>query len=68
VKSVSGTVREDGTTLILAAGPKGIYRSTDDAATWSGCARRMVEDVVTIPDTWLFCSGGHRIEVVHGNG
>lgn len=68
VKSVSGTVREDGTRLILAAGPKGIYRSTDDAATWFGCARRMVEDVVTIPETWLFCSGEHRIEVVRGNG
>lgn len=68
VKSVSGIVRANGTRMVLAAGPKGVYRSTDDAVKWSSCTRRVVEDAVTLPDTWLFCSGGHRIEVVHGNG
>ncbi|NYD77527.1 baseplate J/gp47 family protein [Arthrobacter cupressi] len=68
VRGVSGTVRDDGTQLLLAAGPKGIYRSTDNTASWANCTRRVVDDVVTLPETWLFCSGGHRIEVVHGHG
>ncbi|MFJ4210266.1 baseplate J/gp47 family protein [Paenarthrobacter sp. NPDC089675] len=68
VRSVSGAVLPDGVALVLAAGPKGVYRSKDSAASWESCTRRVVEDVVTLPDTWLFCSGDHRIEVVHGNG
>ncbi|OFI36824.1 hypothetical protein BIU82_12205 [Arthrobacter sp. SW1] len=68
VRAVSGAVRDDGTQLLLAAGPKGIYRSTDNTASWASCTRRLVDDVVTLPDTWLFCSGAHRIEVVHGHG
>jgi hypothetical protein len=68
VRSVSGAVGSDGTALVLAAGPKGVYRSTDSAKSWESCSRRVVEDVVTLPDTWLFCSGDHRIEVVHGHG
>ncbi|WP_423182534.1 baseplate J/gp47 family protein [Arthrobacter sp. NyZ413] len=68
VRAVSGVARDDGTRLVLAAGPKGVYRSMDNTASWASCSRRTVDDVVTLPDTWLFCSGEHRIEVVHGNG
>ncbi|SDW70415.1 putative baseplate assembly protein [Arthrobacter sp. cf158] len=68
VRGVSGAVLPDGGAVVLAAGPRGIYRSRDDALTWESCTRRIVDDVVTLPDTWLFCSGDHRIEVVHGNG
>lgn len=67
VRSVSGAIL-DGKPLVLAAGPKGVYRSTDNAVQWESCTRRVVDDVVTLPDTWLFCSGDHRIEVVHGHG
>ncbi|BCW37835.1 hypothetical protein StoSoilA2_38910 [Arthrobacter sp. StoSoilA2] len=67
VKSVSGAIL-DGKPLVLAAGPKGVYRSTDNTVKWESCTRRVVDDVVTLPDTWLFCSGDHRIEVVHGKG
>ncbi|MFE4194914.1 baseplate J/gp47 family protein [Paenarthrobacter sp. NPDC056912] len=68
VRAVSGAILPDGKALVLAAGPKGIYRSRDNAVKWESCTRRVVDDVVTLPDTWLFCSGDHRIEVVHGNG
>ncbi|MCP1410990.1 baseplate J/gp47 family protein [Paenarthrobacter sp. A20] len=68
VRSVSGAVLDGGQVLVLAAGPKGVYRSKDDAVTWESCTRRVVDDLVTLPDTWLFCSGDHRIEVVHGHG
>jgi hypothetical protein len=49
--------------LVLAGGPRGVFRS-DDAYRWFGAANRETRDLVTIPDTWLLCSGRHRIEVV----
>ncbi|MFI7742509.1 baseplate J/gp47 family protein [Kocuria rhizosphaericola] len=62
VRSVSGDA--SGPPLLLAAGPHGVLRSTDAARTWEVCSRRVVDDVVTLPGTWLFCSGEHRVEVV----
>lgn len=73
VRSVSGAVLADeesadaGTTVILAAGPKGVLRSHDASASWHSCSRRLVEDVLTLPESWLFCSGQHRIEVMHSH-
>ncbi|MDH6236125.1 baseplate J/gp47 family protein [Cryobacterium sp. CG_9.6] len=67
VRSVSGALRDDGTPLVLGAGPAGIYRATNDAATWHTCTARVVDTFITLPPTWLFCSGEHRIEVVRAN-
>jgi len=64
VRSVSGALRDDGSSLVLGAGPAGIYRSIDDATTWHSCTARVVDTLITLPPTWLFCSGEHRIEVV----
>jgi hypothetical protein len=52
--------------LILAGGPSGVVRS-QDARRWEPCSRRelMEPQKVTLPPTWLFCSGKHDIEVVH---
>ncbi|MEH0841043.1 putative baseplate assembly protein [Micromonospora sp. CPCC 205711] len=49
--------------LILAGGERGVYRSVD-AADWTASANQATADVVTVPDTWLLCSGEHDIEVV----
>ncbi|MCW3840980.1 putative baseplate assembly protein [Micromonospora yasonensis] len=49
--------------LILAGGERGVYRS-GDAADWTASANQATADVVTVPDTWLLCSGEHDIEVV----
>jgi hypothetical protein len=51
----------DGQTL--ASGPRGVYRCAD-AKQWTAAANRTTSDVVTVPDTWLLCSGDHDIEVV----
>lgn len=51
---------------LLAGGPKGVFRSTDGGERWGPCSHRIAEELVTIPDTWLLCSGEHRIEVVSG--
>ena len=66
VSSVSGTT-DGGVDLVLAAGV-GVHRSQDRGATWEACAERVVDDVVTIPSSWLFCSGEHRVEVVPADG
>ncbi|MEU6024102.1 putative baseplate assembly protein [Micromonospora sp. NPDC047134] len=58
VAAASGTPR-----LILAGGERGVFRSTE-AVDWSASANQATADVVTVPDTWLLCSGEHDIEVV----
>ncbi|WP_406079888.1 putative baseplate assembly protein [Micromonospora sp. NBC_00858] len=49
--------------LILAGGERGVYRSAS-AVDWTASANQATADVVTVPDTWLLCSGEHNIEVV----
>ncbi|MBQ0901099.1 putative baseplate assembly protein [Micromonospora sp. U21] len=49
--------------LILAGGERGVYRSAG-AVDWTASANQATADVVTVPDTWLLCSGEHDIEVV----
>ena len=49
--------------LVLAGGERGVFRSAD-AVDWSASANQATADVVTVPDTWLLCSGEHDIEVV----
>jgi hypothetical protein len=48
---------------VIAGGPKGVYRSVEPGH-WSPAANRISTDEVTIPDTWLLCSGEHNITVV----
>ena len=50
--------------FILAGGIDGVYRSNDGAASYEVCSSKTFTKSVTIPDTWLFCSGEHDIEVV----
>ncbi|MEU8179450.1 putative baseplate assembly protein [Micromonospora sp. NPDC049047] len=49
--------------LFLAGGERGVHRSAN-AVDWSPSANQATADVVTVPDTWLLCSGEHDIEVV----
>ncbi|MGC5052346.1 putative baseplate assembly protein [Micromonospora sp. DT48] len=49
--------------LVLAGGERGVHRS-EQAVQWSASANQSTADVVTVPDTWLLCSGEHDIEVV----
>jgi hypothetical protein len=53
-----------GNHKILAGGIDGVYRSDDGAGNYEACSRKEFTKNVTIPDTWLFCSGEHDIEVV----
>ncbi|MEU5908821.1 putative baseplate assembly protein [Micromonospora sp. NPDC047467] len=62
--AASGTATGGATErLILAGGERGVHRSTG-AVDWTPSANQATADVVTVPDTWLLCSGEHDIEVV----
>jgi hypothetical protein len=49
---------------LLAGGPAGIFRSRDSGVSYEECSRKVFFDRVTLPETWLFCSGEHEVEVV----
>jgi len=53
--------------LVLAGGPAGIYRSSDNGTSYESVSSKAFLDKVTLPDTWLFCSGDHKVEVVNEN-
>jgi len=50
--------------LVLAGGVKGVHRSSDGGEGFAACSTREFAHEVTLPKTWLFCSGEHEIEVV----
>jgi hypothetical protein len=50
--------------VVMAGGERGSFRSDDGAATYRNVATAEFDEVVMLPDTWLFCSGAHEIEVV----
>ena len=50
--------------VIMAGGPQGVYISSDDGANYRSCSSITFPDKVTLPDTWLFVSGEHDLDVV----
>jgi hypothetical protein len=54
---------DDEGALLLAGTARGLFRSSD-LTRWAAAANRETREMVTIPDTWLLCSGDHDIEVV----
>jgi hypothetical protein len=48
---------------VLAGTTRGVYRAAGPDR-WAAVAAREKREVVTIPETWLLCSGTHDIEVV----
>jgi hypothetical protein len=48
---------------VVAGTARGVYRRTDPDR-WAAAANRETRQAVTVPDTWLLCSGEHDIEVV----
>jgi hypothetical protein len=59
----SSDLAPDARPLIMAAGPAGIYRSREGGG-YEHCSQKEFSDRVTLPETWVFCSQEHKIEVV----
>jgi hypothetical protein len=58
-------VRVDPETgLVLCGCAEGVFMSRDEGVSYTLCSGREYSDKVTLPDTWLFCSGKHEIEAV----
>ena len=56
-------------TMALVGGRWGIRRSKGrsekgEKALYEPCSSKVFSDKVTLPPTWLFCSGAHEISVV----
>ncbi|AIZ45118.1 hypothetical protein QR90_08385 [Deinococcus radiopugnans] len=51
-------------TLTLAGGPWGLRLSRTSGRSYQSVVQEDGADAVTLPPTWLFCSGAHDIEVV----
>jgi hypothetical protein len=61
---VSAVCVDPETGIILCVGAAGVYVSWDEGLTYELCSGNELKDKVTLPPTWLLCSGEHQIEVV----
>ena len=50
--------------LVLAGGLEGVHRSRDGGVNYEDASRQEFQTKVTLPPTWLFCSGAHEVSVV----
>jgi len=49
---------------LLTGGPGGVFRKPADSPRYEPCSTREFTEKVTLPPTWLLCSGSHELEVV----
>jgi hypothetical protein len=52
---------------VMAGGREGVFRSQNGGETYAPTSSPDFQEKVTIPPTWLFCSGEHEIQVVSEN-
>lgn len=55
---------EKGERLVMSGGLQGVVLSRDEGLTYRLCSSKEFTDKVTLPDTWLFVSGEHVLNVV----
>jgi hypothetical protein len=48
---------------IMVGAAEGIWRSTDEAQHYDPVSARTSDRWVTVPDTWVLCSGEHQVDV-----
>ena len=59
----AGSAQPSG--IIMAGGDRGVYRARDPGGPFENISARELTNKVTLPSTWLFCSGSHQIDVVY---
>ncbi|MGC9347462.1 MAG: putative baseplate assembly protein [Anaerolineae bacterium] len=60
---VDTVATDPGGRLVMAGGVEGVYRSRDEGISYESCSKDVFLDKVTLPPTWLFCSGDHDLTV-----
>lgn len=61
---VDSVAAESMAGLVMAGGIEGIFRNEALSTSYSPSSNREFTGRVTLPPTWLFCSGDHNIMVV----
>ena len=64
VSAVAAEAMEGGKAMVMAGGPRGVYRSTDSGKTYDLKSATSFTDHVPLPARWLYCAGEHVITVV----
>ncbi len=59
-----GRDKQDKPVAILAGTRRGVFKSVDLGESYCESSRKEFTDVVTLPDTWFFCSAEHDIQGV----
>ncbi len=49
--------------VVMGGSPNGIHRTRDNGLDFQSCSEKEFSDKVTLPDTWLFVSGEHEVDV-----
>jgi len=62
VNTVAADVEKN---IVMAGGPLGIFRSSDNGTSYQTCSNKVFDNRVTLPSMWLFVSGEHKVEVVN---
>ncbi len=50
--------------FLMTGTSEGVHRSDNGGLSYESSSRREFLETVTLPETWLFCSGEHEIETV----
>lgn len=50
--------------VVMACGKRGVFASDTEATRFVSVSEDEVAEKVVLPETWLFCSGEHQLEVV----
>ncbi len=61
---IDGLATDPQGRLAMAGGSEGVYRSSDAGENYEQVSQCLFTDKVTLPPTWLFCSGEHTITAV----
>jgi hypothetical protein len=61
---VDAVAARPGGNMIMAGGLEGVFRSQDGGVHYASSSSQEFLDKVTLPPTWLFCSGEHEVVVV----
>jgi hypothetical protein len=60
---VHALAAQKGALPLLSGGPQGVFRRDTEGGDDMPCSPREFSEEVTVPPTWLLCSGFHEVEV-----
>jgi hypothetical protein len=61
---VDSVAVDPGNRLVFAGGIDGVFRSSDQGVTYEHASDTEFAEKVALPESWLFCSGEHDVNVV----